>query len=505
MSEEIEKSESPDKEEKKEKIEHPSAFKSNKPVVIDANAYKTIILYASRYANQALPQNEWKEIYGILTGYVDDDFLHVKNAYALTFGHDTDVTLDERHYVFIGEIQQRLDDEGNNHFVVGWFHSHPGLSLFFSYVDLINQLGFQAKFEEAIGLVFDHTLLGKKKVELIGDNKLTKYDTGFEIYRLTDVNLDPNSAEYENNYHKVDYIVEGLNKYFFANVLSELSALVTAGKPLQTAYGEKNESKLLDDDPISEIDMKPEKQDLIKIPIKEDVQFNIDDFFFNDDLDLEQKENAERLIYEGDLALQKKDTFSGVEKYRKAIEIYKNIKDTDRVLDLLRNIIKSCVSNNHMVLAEEFAQDLLNLSEEIGNMFYQAVATYILGHVMLKKGDNSILKSALNRVRDAAILFEKVGDFAGAGMCFNRIGTIYQMRLENFDSAGLFLREAVENYNKAIVSSHPLRKSLWSKPELLKEKVIELKDLIEEILPNILNESIKTKIVNDLNSIQYNF
>jgi proteasome lid subunit RPN8/RPN11 len=505
MSEEREKSESPDKKEKNEKVEHPVAFKSSKPVVIDANAYKTIILYASRYANQALPPNEWKEIYGILTGYVDDDFLHVKNAYALTFGHDTDVQLDERHYVFIDEIQQKLDEERKNHFVVGWFHSHPGLSLFFSYVDLINQLGFQAKFEEAIGLVFDHTLLGKKKVELIGENKLTKYDTGFEIYRLTDVNLDPNSAEYENNYHKVDYIVEGLNKYFFANVLSELSALVTAGKPLQTAYGEKKDSKLLDDDPISEIDMKPEKQDLVKIPIKEDVQFNFDDYFFNDDLDLEQKENAERLIYEGDLAFQKKDTFSGVEKYRKAIKIYKNIKDTDRVLDLLRNIIKSCVSNNHMVLAEEFAQDLLNLSEEIGNMFYQAVSTYILGYIMLKKGDNSMLKSALNMVRDAAILFEKVGDFAGAGMCFNRIGTIYQMRLENFDSAGLFLREAVENYNKAIVSSHPLRKSLWSKPELLKEKVIELKDLIEEILPNILNESIKTKIVNDLNSLQYNF
>jgi len=158
-----------------------------------------------------------------------------------------------------------------------------------------------------------------------------------------------------------------------------------------------------------------------------------------------------------------------------------------------------------MVLAEEFAQDLLDLSEETDNMFYQAVATYILGHIMLKKGNNSMLKSALNMVRDAAILFEKVRDFAGAGMCFNRIGTIYQVRLENFDSAALFLREAIENYNKAIVSSHPLRKSLWSKPELLKEKVIELKDLIEEILPSILNESIKAKIMNDLNSIQYNF
>lgn len=504
MSKELEKAESTDKEDNEEE-ENPEPPKFNKPVVIDANAYKTIILYASRYANQALSPDEWKEIYGILTGYVDNDFLYIKNAYALTFGHDTDVQLDERHYIFIDEIQQKLDQEENNHFVVGWFHSHPGLSLFFSYTDLINQLGFQAKFGDAIGLVFDHTLLGKKKIEMIGDNKLTKYDTGFEIYRLTDVNLDPNSAEYENNYHKVDYIVEGLNKYFFANVLSELSALVTAGKPLQSAYGEKKSESSQDDEIISEIDMKPKKQDLVKIPIKKDVQFSIDDLFYDDKLDLEQKENAERLIYEGDLAFQKRDTFSGVEKYRKAIKIYKSINDTDRVLDLLRNIIKFCIANNHLVLAEEFAQDLLDLSEKQENLFYQAVANYIMGYALLKKGDNSILKTALNKIRDAAILFESVGDFAGAGMCFNKIGTIYQMRLDNFDSAGLFFREAIENYNKAVVSNHPLRKSLWSKPELLKEKVIELKDLIEEILPNILNESIKNKIIRDLNSIQYNF
>jgi len=501
MSKELERSESIGNDED----ENPESLKLSKPVIIDANAYKTIILYASRYANQALVPNEWKEIYGILTGYTDDDFLYVKNAFALTFGHDTDVQLDERHYVFIDEIQQKLDEEDNNHFVIGWFHSHPGLSLFFSYVDLINQLGFQAKFDDAIGLVFDHTLLGKKKVEMIGENKLTKYDTGFEIYRLTNVNIDPNSVEFENNYHKVDYIVEGLNKYFFANVLSELSALVTAGKPLESSYGEKKSKKLLDDDTISEIDMKPKKQDLVKIPIKEEVQFNIDDLFYDDALDLEQRESAERLIYEGDLAFQQKDTFSGVEKYRKAIEIYKSINETNRVLDLLRNIIKFCIANNHFVLAEEFAQDLLELSEDQDNGFYQAVANYIIGYTLLKKGENSLLKTALNKIRDAAILFENVGDFAGAGMCFNKIGTIYQMRLENFDSACLFYREAIENYNKAIVNSHPLRKSLWSKPELLKEKVIELKDLIDEILPNIVNESIKNKIVQDLDSIDYNF
>ncbi|MFX1233920.1 MAG: Mov34/MPN/PAD-1 family protein, partial [Promethearchaeota archaeon] len=121
----------------------------SKPVIIKAEAYKTIILYASRYANQAIPPKDWKEIYGILTGYSDNDFVYVEKAHALTFGHDTDVSLDERHYIFIDEIQQQLDMEGEGQFIVGWFHSHPGLSLFFSYVDLINQLGFQAKYNDA--------------------------------------------------------------------------------------------------------------------------------------------------------------------------------------------------------------------------------------------------------------------------------------------------------------------------------------------------------------------
>ena len=224
-----------------------------KPAIINAEAYKTIILYASRYANQAIAPAEWKEIYGILTGYVDDDFVRVENAYALTFGHDTDVQLDHRHYIFIDEIEQQLYEENNGHFVVGWFHSHPGLTLFFSYVDLINQLGFQNKFNDSVGLVFDHTILGKKREEKIGENVLTKYSTGFEIYRLTDVNMNPNAAEYDKNYHKVDYIVEGLNKYFFANVLSELSALVAVGKPLQSAYGEKHKNKFVQDEMTTEM------------------------------------------------------------------------------------------------------------------------------------------------------------------------------------------------------------------------------------------------------------
>ncbi len=496
-----------------EKNEQPKQNKEanpGKPVIINAEAYKTIILYASRYANHAIPSANWKEIYGILVGYVDDDFVHVENAFALTFGHDTDVQLDHRHYIFIDEIEQQLYEENKGNFVVGWFHSHPGLSLFFSYVDLINQLGFQNKFNDSIGLVFDHSLLGKKKEEKIGENLLTKYSTGFEIYRLTDVNLDPNSPEYETNYHKVDYIVEGLNKYFFANVLSELSALVSVGKPLQSAYGEKDNKKLVQDEMTNEIDTQLGAEALVDIPMKNEVSFDLNNLFWDESSYGKTKivddiEKAEQLIYEGNTAFQQRDPFTGVEKYRQGIKIYTKEEDVDRIQDLLRNLTKLCISSNHLVLAEEFATDLMKIAEEQDNSFYKAVASYILGYILLKHGKNDVLKLALSKIQDAAILFEKIGDYAGAGMCFNKIGTIYHTRLENYDSACLFYRESIENYNKAMIHIHPLRKSLWSKPELLKEKIIELRDILEELLPSVSHNSLRQKIIDDLESISYNF
>ncbi|GAG89316.1 unnamed protein product, partial [marine sediment metagenome] len=208
-----------------------------------------------------------------MTGYVDDDFVFVKNSYPLTFGHDTDVQLDERHYVFISEIEDKLYAEGNGHFMVGWFHSHPGLSLFFSDIDISNQLWFQQNNPDFCGLVFDHTLLGKKREEKIAENILTKYDTGFEIYRLTDVTVEADSVEFENNYHKIDYIVEGLNKFFFANVLAELSSLASAGKPLQEAFKEQHklESNYKDlDDILDNHDSNLIEENLVEIPLSED-------------------------------------------------------------------------------------------------------------------------------------------------------------------------------------------------------------------------------------------
>jgi proteasome lid subunit RPN8/RPN11 len=491
---------------------------TGKPVLIRAEAYKTIILYASRYANRSIAPENWKEIYGILIGHSDDDLVYIERAEALTFGHATDVQLDERHYAFIADIQEKLDEEKKGYYMIGWFHSHPGLGLFFSYIDLINQLGFQAKNDDFCGLVFDHTLLGKKKHEKVegSDYTITKYETGFEIYRISDVNMDTNDAEYDNNYHRVDYIIDGLNKYFFANVLSELSALVSEGKPLQSAYGEDSVKENTSSDHMTEkvspfdsnIGSSSNESFLTEIPMEEDIAFNIDDFSHKAEKknkEIKIKENAEQLIYEGNQAFNNKDAFTGIEKFRQGINQYKEIKDFKKVMDLLRTVSQKCIANDHLIFAGEFAEDLIKLSKKFKNLFYKGVANYILGYILLKKGENDVLEEGLNKIQEAAVAFENEGDYTGAGMCFNKIGNIYHSRLNILENACLFYRAAIENYNKAILKIHPLRTSFWNKPELLIQKIIELRDIVDELVPNLENSEIKNRIIKDLRNIRYNF
>ncbi|HEY0090423.1 MAG TPA: hypothetical protein VGB37_16355, partial [Candidatus Lokiarchaeia archaeon] len=492
-----------------------------KSVVIKAEAYKTIILYANRYSNNTIRSENWKEIYGILIGNTDDNFVYVERAEALTYGHSTNVQLDTKHYVFIDEIEQKLQEENKGFYMIGWFHSHPGLNLFFSYIDLMNQLSFQQSNPDFIGLVFDHTLLGKKKEEKIGDNILTKYDTGFEIYRISDVNLDVNNPKYDTNYHKVDYIVDGLNKFFFANLLTELSALAAAGKPLQSAYGEEFGIESKYKEPYEMLEKKKAEQsqkesnliseDLLEeIPVSEDIIFDVDNFFY-EDLNKKTKnlsklkEVAEQSVFEGNQAFKRKDTFMGVEKYRDGIEKYKKLKENDKVLELLRKLSEHCISTEHFVLAKEFVEELFTLAENYNNSFYRAESNYLRGYILLKEGNENCLEDALKKIQEASIDYEKAEDFAGAGKCYHKIGTIYHSRLNQPFNACLFYIEAIKNHNEAILRSHPLRKSIWSNSESLSQRINEIKDTVEELIPSIDHPNEKNKIKKDLDSIQLNF
>ena len=123
----------------------------------------------------------------------------------------------------------------------------------------------------------------------------------------------------------------------------------------------------------------------------------------------------------------------------------------------------------------------------------------------MRKKDISVLEKALKNIEKAAVEFERVKDFAGSGVCFNKIGLICETSLKDIERACLFYRQAIESYNKAILRNHPLRKSMWAKPELIMKRIIELKNRIEELLPNLDNLEIQKKVKEELNSIEYNF
>ncbi|MHA1726630.1 MAG: hypothetical protein ACTSXH_17635 [Promethearchaeota archaeon] len=500
---------------------HQKSIKNEKPVILSAEAYKTIILYANRYANNSIPQNEWKEVYGVLIGYSDEDFVHIVRAEALTFGHSTDVQLEEKHYVFISNIQEELVQKGEKYYIIGWFHSHPGFSPFFSIDDLINQLYFQGVNDDAIGLVYDHSLLGKKKKEKIYDengqaHEITKYDTGFEIYRITNINLNFSDPNFENNYHAVDYIIEGLNKYFFANLMRELSERVQEGKPLQSAYSEYWSQEYKDPAAIKE----QVKENHLESELLEEL-FLDEQVIFNDtdvkqslehqltELDAEiELEQAEKYFHEGKIAFKKKDTVSGVELFTKAINIHKRLQRITRVLEIYHELIIECINNEHFTLAEEFSEKLIDLANQHEDLFHAGEGYYLKGYILLKtiqEDEIGRIEQALKELQESAKHFTEAKDYIGAGLSFERIGMTYQARLNVPDMAGLFLREAIENYNKGIMRGHPLRTSPLYKPEMIIQKIKSLKDLIEDLLPNIKDLTIKNKIITDLQSIHFNF
>ncbi|MHA1379938.1 MAG: hypothetical protein ACTSRG_16330 [Candidatus Helarchaeota archaeon] len=203
-------------------------------VKIKAKAYKDIVLHASRFCNLKIPRNQWKEVYGFLVGTIKGEDVIINDAVPMTHGGTTEVKFEEKHYIEAAELDSKLAGEGQGqNFIVGWYHSHPGLDLFLSSVDIQNHMGFQGPNPKSIALVFDPT-------------KLLEGHPGFEIFRI-------NKIELTSGFHNVPWKILDLDEEFFARSLFELSEKSTAKKPVIEEYGENT------------IPQKPEKTEFLVI------------------------------------------------------------------------------------------------------------------------------------------------------------------------------------------------------------------------------------------------
>jgi len=165
-------------------------------IKLNLEIYKTIIATTVRYANVKIPEEEWAEVYGLLYGYIKDDDVIVTEAIPFTHTkkqrHILKVEFDEEDYALAASIETDVFYVRDPpQYIVGWYHSHPGIKLMLSQDDVKNQLAWQSNNPLAVALVFNPVRL-QKQIEVParkGDPvKQLHLDTGFLNFRLDDPN-----------------------------------------------------------------------------------------------------------------------------------------------------------------------------------------------------------------------------------------------------------------------------------------------------------------------------
>ena len=108
-------------------------------VIVKFKAFKKMVQYFSKYSSNKIPKSQWVESMGFLFCSVEGDYYFIEDAIGMTSGSELDVQLSP---LSLANIQQ-MEREHDGDFIGGWWHTHPGLSPFFSETDIKNQVFYQ--------------------------------------------------------------------------------------------------------------------------------------------------------------------------------------------------------------------------------------------------------------------------------------------------------------------------------------------------------------------------
>ncbi len=192
---------------------------SEKSIIIKPDAYYKMLLHVLRFGNKARDRRQFKEVMGILIGHIEGEpdkkgilDIIIEDVVPISHGGAIEVAFAPEDYITFSTVDENYAEKG--WFSCGWYHSHPGLDIFFSSTDIRNQLGWQTPFPSAIGIVFDHTFLEKPG------------DLGFRTFRLD----NPNKGQM-SGYHEVKAIVDSPDSIEYYLKLIELINSVHSKEP----------------------------------------------------------------------------------------------------------------------------------------------------------------------------------------------------------------------------------------------------------------------------------
>jgi len=176
-------------------------------VILTKKLYENMLLYGLSFANKKMPRAQFKEVMALIVGKTQKDDVIISEVFPIVSGSDLEFVFQDEHYAKAAIIDSMAAER--NEFIVGWYHTHPGLGLFLSPTDIVNQLGYQSLNDKAIAIVFDHT-------------QMTLTNPGFAIYRLDDPSIGQASS-----FHAVRWRVKDASKEFFAECLSLFEKFIT--------------------------------------------------------------------------------------------------------------------------------------------------------------------------------------------------------------------------------------------------------------------------------------
>ncbi|UCD02375.1 MAG: hypothetical protein JSV23_05025 [Promethearchaeota archaeon] len=195
------------------------------PVLLTQKAYKRIVGYAIRYANEDLNPDKWREVYGILVGSIENNAkVIVKDAVPMVVGDRAGVKYENKQYVDMAQIDasvfERSIQDNKTDFIIGWFHTHPGFGFFYSPIDCMTQLGYQIPNPYAVGLIFDHSEK-ESNLHFLGIAGLRLKDPDLGISSTYDLIELKYELEEKTMVEKVEKTIDKIKKNM-ENVLKEI-------------------------------------------------------------------------------------------------------------------------------------------------------------------------------------------------------------------------------------------------------------------------------------------
>ncbi|MHA1132016.1 MAG: Mov34/MPN/PAD-1 family protein, partial [Candidatus Helarchaeota archaeon] len=331
-----------------------------------------VILHSTRFCHPGIQRNKWREVYGFLIGKLENNHVIVVEAVPMVHGGATEVEFENKHYIEAAEVNGRAAERGL--FLVGWYHSHPGLNIFLSSVDIKNHIGYQGLNPKAIALVID-------------PSKISTTYSGFEIFTLD------NPTNLNSTYRKLKWKISGLDEKFVGQMLIDLTHRATVQRPLVEEYGEGTTSlsnKLPNTVTSSESHQSDEATSLA-LELLEKA------------LSLGEKGEYERAI---DLAISSGKQFEEIKREEFATDAFLQIGSILYDFWLKISKIRIAIFTNQREASEDDAQSMIRLAKVLC-FTTRLVSSEKIGLILeVKDISGNMVKIEDNKIQIANILIE---------------------------------------------------------------------------------------------------